>query len=414
MGQTIEEINEKIARKEAVVVTAEEIIDLARKKGAKKAAAEVDVVTTGTFAPMCSSGAYFNLGHTRPRIKLGGGRVTFNGVPAYTGLAAVDVFLGATAVPDEDPRNTIHPGRFAYGGGHVIEELVGGKDIRLSATAYTTDCYPRQKLDTWIRLVDMNEAVLFNIRNCYQNYNVAVNLSDRVIYTYMGILQPKMRNATFCSAGQLSPLLNDPLYRTIGMGTRIFLGGGIGHIVGPGTQHNPDVPRSENGVPRCGAGTLSVTGSLKQMSANWIRGASFTGYGTTMAIGIGVPIPILDEQILLNTCVTDSEIHAQVVDYSSSYPENVPGSIGEVTYAELKSGAITVNGRKVPTSGLSSYVRAKEIAHILKSWIEEGRFFLTQPVETVPSVDSGVRFKPLSERPIEPPAGVPQKSGGLP
>ena len=414
MGKTIEEINEKIARKEAVVLTAEEIIGLAKKKGPKKAAAEVDVVTTGTFAPMCSSGAYFNLGHTRPRIKLGGGRVAFNGVPAYTGLAAVDVFLGATAVPDEDPRNSIHPGRFAYGGGHVIEDLVAGKDIRLSATAYTTDCYPRQKLDTWIRLVDMNEAVMFNIRNCYQNYNVAVNRSDRVIYTYMGILQPKMRNATYCSAGQLSPLLNDPLYRTIGMGTRIFLGGGIGYIVGSGTQHNPDVPRSENGMPRCGAGTLSVTGSLKQMSSSWVRGASFTGYGTTMAIGIGVPIPILDEQILLNTCVTDSEIHAQVVDYSSSYPENVPESIGEVTYAELKSGAITVNGQKIPTSGLSSYARAREIAQILKSWIQEGRFFLTQPVESVPSVDSGVRFKPLSERPIEPPASPSQKSGGLP
>ena len=77
-----------------------------------------------------------------------------------------------------------------------------------------------------IRLADMNEAVLFNMRNAYQNYNVAVNLSDRVLYTYMGVLQPRMRNANYCTAGQLSPLLNDPLYRTIGVGTRIFLGGG--------------------------------------------------------------------------------------------------------------------------------------------------------------------------------------------
>jgi len=402
MAKTIQEINEKIAGRQAVVFTAEEVIEIVRRKGARKAAAEVDVVTTGTFAPMCSSGAYFNVGHTRPRMKLGGGHVTLNGVPAYTGLAAVDIFLGATAVCEGDPKNSIHPGRFAYGGGHVVEDLVAGKDVKLLATAYGTDCYPRQELETWIKLTDMNEAVLFNIRNCYQNYNVAVNNSERVIYTYMGILQPRMRNATYCSAAQLSPLLNDPLYRTIGMGTRIFLGGGIGYVVGPGTQHNPCVPRSENRVPRCGAGTLSITGNLKQMEPRWVRGASFVGYGTTMAIGIGVPIPILDEEILINTSVEDSDITAQVVDYSSAYPENAgAASLAEVTYAELKSGSITVGGRKIPASGLSSYARAKEIASILKSWISEGRFLLTQPVETLPSTDSGMLFKSLSERPVE-------------
>ena len=138
----------------------------------KKAAQEVDVVTTGTFGPMCSSGAYFNVGHTKPRIKLGGGKTYLNDVPVYTGLAAVDFFLGATAMPEDDPRNKIFPGKFAYGGAYIIEELVAGKDIRLTATAYGTDCYPRKALETYISLKDMNEAVLFNIRNAYQNYNL--------------------------------------------------------------------------------------------------------------------------------------------------------------------------------------------------------------------------------------------------
>jgi L-aspartate semialdehyde sulfurtransferase len=218
-----------------VVSTAEEIIGVVKAKGLKKAAAEVDVVTTGTFAPMCSSGAYFNVGHSKPRIKLGGGEVKLNDIPVYTGFAAVDFFLGATALPDDDPRNRIHPGKFSYGGGHVIEDLAAGKDVRLTVHAYGTDCYPRRKLKTWIKLEGMNEAVLFNMRNAYQNYSVAVNLSDRVIYTYMGVLQPKMRNATYCSAGQFSPLLNDPFYRTIGMGIQIFLGGGTGYVVGSGT-----------------------------------------------------------------------------------------------------------------------------------------------------------------------------------
>ena len=400
MAKTIQEINEKIKSGRAVVFTAEEIIEVAKSKGLKKAAAEVDVVTTGTFAPMCSSGAYFNVGHTKPRIKLGGGRVTLNDVPVYTGLAAVDLFLGVTALPDDDPRNRIHPGKFLYGGGHVIEDLVAGKDVKLFASAYGTDCYPRRKLETWIRLEDMNQTVLFNMRNAYQNYNVAVNLSDRIIYTYMGVLQPTMRNATYCSAGQLSPLLNDPLYLTIGMGSRIFLGGGVGYVVGSGTQHNPGVPRNDRGVPRAGAGTLAVTGDLKQMSARWLRGASFTGYGSTLAIGIGIPIPVLNEEILRYTTVTDAEIVAPIIDYSDSYPKGIPGNLGEVSYAQLKSGSITVKGKKVPTAGLSSYTRAREVASILKGWIQGGEFLLTEPVTTLPSADSGITFKPLTERPI--------------
>jgi uncharacterized protein (DUF39 family) len=384
-----------------VVFTAEEIIECAAEKGVKKVAQEVDVVTTGTFGPMCSSGAYFNVGHTKPRIKLGGGKTYLNDIPVYVGLAAVDFFLGATAMPDDDPRNKIFPGKFSYGGAHVIEELVAGKDVRLTATAYGTDCYPRKTLETYISLKDMNEAALFNLRNAYQNYNVAVNLSDRVIYTYMGVLQPKMGNANYCSAGQLSPLLNDPYYKTIGMGTRIFLGGGIGYVVGNGTQHNPGVSRTEKGVPKMAAGTLCVTGDLKMMSPKWLRGASVTGYGVTLTVGIGIPIPILNEEILQYAMVRDEEIWAQVVDYSQAYPQCIPGSLGEVNYKQLKSGKITVQGKEIPTSGLSSYLKAGEIAQILKEWIETGKFFLTKPVELIPSVDSGIVFKPLKERPIK-------------
>ncbi len=401
MAKTIEEINEKIKEGKAVVFTAEEIIDVAKEKGVNKAAQEVDVVTTGTFGIMCSSGAYFNIGHSKPRIKLGGGRVYFNDVLVYTGLGAVDLFLGANALPDDDPRNRVHPGEFNYGGGHVIEELVAGKDIRLVATAYGTDCYPRKRLETWINIRDLNQATLFNIRNAYQNYNVAVNLSDKTIYTYMGILKPRLGNADFSSAGQLSPLFNDPYYKTIGIGTRIFLGGGIGFIAWQGTQHNPDVPRTDKGLPKTGAATLATIGDLKQMSPRWLVGTSMLGYGCSLTVGVGVPIPILSEEILEYTTVTDADILAPVVDYSEAYPQMKPDIIAEVSYAELKSGKIRVKGKDVPTASLSSYPRAVEIATILKDWIKSGKFTLTEPVEPLPGVESGVTIRPLDERPIE-------------
>jgi len=384
-----------------VVVTAEEIIGIAKEKGTKKAAEEIDVVTTGTFGPMCSSGAYFNTGHTKPRIKFGGGKVTLNDVPAYTGLAAVDLFIGAAALPEDDPRNKVHPGEFNYGGGHVIEELVAGKDIRLEATAYGTDCYPRKKLETWINIKDLNEAVLFNIRNAYQNYNIAANTSDRTIYTYMGVLRANLGNINYATAGQLSPLFNDPYYQTIGIGTRVFLGGGTGLVAWPGTQHNPDVPRTEKGVPTRGAGTLCLIGDLKQMSPRWLVGTSMLGYGCTLTVGIGVPIPILNEEILGYTTVTDAEIFGAVIDYSSDYPSLKPDILGEVSYADLKSGKVKLKGREIPTASLSSYPRAVEIANTLKEWIVAGKFLLTEPVAPLPGVEAGIKFKPLKERPIE-------------
>ncbi len=402
MAKTIKEINEKIQRGEVVVVTAEEVIDLVEKKGLKETAKHVDVVTTGTFGPMCSSGAYLNVGHSKPKIKLGGGSVTLNGVPAYTGFAAVDIYIGATAMPDDDPRNKVYPGEFQYGGGHVIEELASGKDVVLEGKAYGTDCYPRKHIKTYINIKDVNEAVLLNPRNCYQNYNVAVNLSDaKTIYTYMGALKPAIGNANYCSAGQLSPLLKDPHYKTIGVGTRIFLGGGVGYVYWHGTQHNPSIKRKDNGVPQAPAGTIAVMGDLKQMNAAWLRGISFQGYGVSLTVGLGIPIPILDEDILKHAAVKDEDLWAQIVDYSEDYPQGKAGSLGEVNYKRLKSGHISVKGKEVPTSSLSSYAKAIEIAEELKGWIKGKKFFLTEYVQALPGADSGYSFKPLKERPVK-------------
>ncbi len=399
MGKTVAEINEKIRDGAAVVVTAEEIIDIVADRGVAQAAREVDVVTTGTFGPMCSSGAYLNVGHSKPKIKLGGGTVTLNGVEAYAGFAAVDLMIGATALQMDDPRNRVFPGAFEYGGGHVIEELVAGNEVELVASTYGTDCYPRKKLATRIRLEDLNEAVLFNPRNAYQNYNCAVNLSDKPIYTYMGILKPNLGNASYCSAGRLSPLLNDPLYRTIGIGTNVFLGGGTGRVAWWGTQHDPEVPRSEAGVPRGGAGTLALIGDLKKMSSRYLVGVSLRGYGASLSVGIGVPIPVLDEDVCRFTAVTDADITAPIVDYGRAYPNATGEIIGEVSYEELRTGKITVNGHEVRTASLSSYPRAVEIAETLKQWIADGRFLLSQPVQPLPRPGDGYTFRPLKERP---------------
>jgi uncharacterized protein (DUF39 family) len=400
MAKTIARINEKIRKGEAVVVTAEEMIRIVKDNGAAAAAEKVDVVTTATFGPMCSSGAFLNLGYTKPRIKLGGGKSTLNGVEVYAGFAAVDICIGATALAEDDPKNKVFPGEFKYGGGHVIEDLVKGKDLKLEATTYGTDCYPSKELSTFININDLNEVILFNPRNLYQNYNAAANISGKTIYTYMGTLMPNLGNVNYCSAGQLSPLLNDPFYRIIGIGTRIFLGGGTGYIAWWGTQHNPTVKRGEGGIPLAPAGTAAVIGDLKQMSPDWLKGVSFQGYGVSLAVGIGVPIPVLDEEIAKQTAVSDAEIFTNIVDYSKAYPQGTSESLGRVSYAQLKSGKVKISGKEVPTAGISSYPKALEIAVKLKEQIAKGDFLLSEAVAPFPGESSGYKFKPLKMREI--------------
>ncbi|MHA1261075.1 MAG: homocysteine biosynthesis protein [Candidatus Freyarchaeota archaeon] len=368
--KTYEEINEKIKRGDAIVVTAEEMVKIVEEQGEKKAAKEIDVVTTGTFGAMCSSGAFLNFGHSDPPIKME--QLWLNDVEAYHGNAAVDCYIGATKM------STLKP--FKYGGGHVIEDLVGGKEITLRARAYGTDCYPRTHLETTLTIDDLNQAILCNPRNAYQRYEAATNGRDETIYTYMGKLLANYGNVTFSGSGCLSPLYNDPDYETIGIGTRIFLGGGVGYIIGEGTQHNP----------KNHFGTIMVKGDLKQMSPEYLKGAAFTKYGTTMYVGLGIPIPILNEGLAKKTAISDEDILTEVVDYG--VPRRNRPVLRKVTYKELKSGRIELNGKTVKVSPLSSLKTARKIAQTLKEWIEEGRFFLNKPAETLPTT---TEFKPM-------------------
>lgn len=385
MAKSWEEINSRIAAGEAVVFTAEEFAGLAAEEGVAKAAKKVDVVTTGTYGPMCSSGVFLNFGHSDPPIKMG--EITLNDVPASGGLAAVDTYLGVT-----------EPSRIRgieYGGAHVIEDLIRGHAVRLRASGPGTDCYPRTEIDTWVTLDDLNQAYFFNPRNAYQNYAVAVNSGDRVIYTYLGPLHPRLGNATYCSAGALSPLLNDPTYRTIGVGTRCFVAGAPGYVAWEGTQHNPNQDRDENGVPVKPAGTIAVIADLKQARSEYFSAATMSGYGVSSFVGIGVPIPVLDEDIAATLALTDADITATIFDYGVARRSRP--ALGTVTYAQLRSGHIEIDGRKIPTGPISSLEVARRIAAELKTWVAERAFTLAPPLQLLPQ--PGVQStKPLEVR----------------
>ncbi|MBN1853402.1 MAG: homocysteine biosynthesis protein [Pirellulales bacterium] len=380
--KTYEQINDRIESGKAVVLTADEIMDYVDRQGIEKAAEEVDVVTTATFGPMCSSGCFLNFGHSKPKIRIS--EAWIEDVLVYSGIAAVDVYLGATQLRHNDPANMDYPGEFRYGGGHVMEDLVAGKTLQLFALSYGTDDYPLREIRTYFTIDDLNQAIMVNPRNCYQNYNVAINDSDTTIYTYMGCLEPNRRNASYCSAGQLSPLLNDPFYETIGIGSRVWLAGAGGHVYAEGTQHTGDCDRTSDGVPRESAGTLALTGDMKQMRPDFVRGVSLRGYGVSLGLGVGIPIPILNQDVLRRTCVRDRDIFAPVVDYSHDYPEKTGRTICHVSYVQLRRGEIEVEGKKVVVGSISSYFKALEIAHLLADEIRRGDFCLSKPFAYLP------------------------------
>lgn len=367
--KTYAEINQKLKQGKAVVLNAEEVTKMAQHASPAEIAEKVDVVTTATFGAMCSSGAIINFGHASPPIRME--KIRLNGVPCYEGLAAVDSYIGATACDSENP---------AYGGAHVIQDLLEGKDVVLEAWGKGTDCYPRKYIKTKININTINEFTLFNPRNAYQNYNVAVNTTQKMIHTYMGTLLAGMRNATYSTSGELSPLLNDPDLRTIGIGTRIFLGGTQGFVVWNGTQFHTTKPKNEFGVPVTNAATIAVIGNLKEMSPEYLQAVYYEKYGVSMFVGIGIPIPILDEEMARRVSISNSQIETSVLDYGT---EGTP-KLGQVTYKELQSGFIKVKGQKVRTAPVSSLSKARKIAAELKEWLQNGRFEITQPVQLFP------------------------------
>ncbi|MEI6428138.1 MAG: homocysteine biosynthesis protein [Pseudanabaena sp. ELA607] len=378
MRQTIAEINHKITQGTVRVLTVTELKHLVQDVGVTAAAQQVDVITTGTFEPMESSGAILNLGHTDPPIKIRS--CWIDGVAAYAGFGAVDLYLGATQEAEitEDTPYSPH----WRGGGHVIADLIAGKSLPLRAIGHPNDCYPRQGFETTITKDSINQFYLFNPRNLYQNFIVGVNGGEQTLYTYLGPLQPRLGNAVYANPGAISPLWNDPDLQVVGIGTKIFMGGGIGYIAWEGTQHNPLQKRLDNRTPIGPAATVALIGDAKQMDAQWVRGCYFRNYGASLMLGVGVPIPVLDEAVVLRAAVLDENLVAPVIDYA--IPRRVRPSFGTVSYKELKSGKITIDGVTVRTAPLASLHLAEQVTKTLKTWIKEGQFTLTEPVAELP------------------------------
>ncbi len=366
--KTINEINKKIKEGKAIVLTATEAKLLAEEEGTKTLAEKVDVVTTATFSPMCSSGVFINPGHTSPHMKMQ--KVTLDGVEAYGGIATADIYLGVTQESREDSR---------FGGAHVIKKLLDGEKVEFQAFGKPTDCYPKTEFRKSITLEDLNQAYFYNPRNCYQNYNAAYNSSEKELRTYMGILQPNGQTIHYAGSGEISPLINDPLLETIGVGTKIFFCGGEGFISWEGTQFNMDVERDDKtNLPIGPSATLAITAEMRSVDPRLISPIYIPGYGVSIYLSIGMAIPVINSDVAKALTIRNRDIITNVHDYATGK------TVSRVNYDELINNEVYVNGKRALTRTMSRINESYSVMETLKAKVLDGSFVITEPVRKLP------------------------------
>ena len=106
---------------------------------------------------------------------------------------------------------------------------------------------------------------------------------------------------------------------------------------------------------------------------------------------MGIPIPVLDESLMEKLAKSNDELYTHIYDYGLGLLKKPV--LRRVSYAELRSGAVELNGKMVKTASLSSLSKARTIAEKIKEMIKAGEFELTKPVAALPKSEV---FKPMT------------------
>jgi putative methanogenesis marker 16 metalloprotein len=438
--KTIEEINRRIKKGKAIVMTAAELCDAVRE-GERFTPADVDVVTTGTCGLMSGTAAVLSFPFCGRNVFRKAEMVWLNGIPAIPGpapnerLGEIDAIVYATATSVNNPR---------YGGGHLFREMVEGKciDVRVRTTEGKT-------LTSATTLNGMTHARILATRNAFKNYMGFVNTkseSVKTIFHLSGMTGP-YKELTFCGCGEINPVEKDPVLSTIGIGTRCLINGAVGYITGPGTRSTPERP------------SLSGFADMRGMKPEYM-GGFVTAAGPESISSWAVPLPVLDDKILENAKKLDGQTRLPVADVHDRMPFFVsdygkvwqgvdlnirfdrsictgggkPGRAcageggcacrveaicptGAFSHSKMKIdkslcfncgacvrlcprgaflgrlGTVNINGKKVPvTLRQSNRMRAEQIASELKRRIENGSFLLARPAEKMsPGSKGGIQ-----------------------
>lgn len=294
MARSVAEINQRIERGKAVVLTAQEVCERVRS-GEELTLEDVDVVTTATRAIMSGTYAVLSFPVDEPYSFARAERAWINGVPASVGpcpnerLGILDLMIFGTSHSRANPN---------YGGGHLFRDLVEGSEVQVEVE---TD--EGRSFTKGVRLKDIPYARIFSTRNAFRNYVAFVNPGSAPVPTIFSAVKfpPGLSCATVSGCGQLNPLENDPNLETIGVGTRILLNGAQGFVIGTGTRSMATRPN------------LLGLADMHQMSPEFM-GGFVTSAGAECIGSWAVPIPVLNESILENVKMLDRDVPLPIMD----------------------------------------------------------------------------------------------------
>ncbi len=292
--RSIEEINHKIANGEATVLTAEEVSQLVRK-GKEPKAEDIDVITPGTCGIMSGTAAVFHFKVSEPGKFKKAKKIFLNGVPGFPGpcpnewLGSVDLIVYGTAksIYDED-----------YGGGFLFKDIVSGRDIKIEMKSTEGKI-----IKATANIDDMSTAKMIGTRLAFKNYTAFVNPSKEAISSIFHAIDMEgpYRGISFSGCGELNPLQNDPLMKTICVGSRVLLNGAGGIVIGHGTRSTKEKPN------------LMIAADMHNMDPHYLGGFK-TAAGPEIFNSVAVAIPVLNDEILKRTFIKNEDIKLPIAD----------------------------------------------------------------------------------------------------
>ncbi|MBI5458548.1 methanogenesis marker 16 metalloprotein [Methanobacterium sp.] len=294
MKKSIQDINQKIKKGEATILTAEEVTRLVMD-GEEPTMEDIDVVTTGTCGIMSGTAAIFHLPVAEPGSFKKAGKITLNGVPGFPGpcpnewLGSVDLMVYGTSHSITDPQ---------YGGGFLFKDLLQGEEIEI-----IVEDIDGNLIRSSASLDEFGTAQMIGTRFAFKNYTAFINPTPESVSSIFNAvdMDGPFKGISFSGCGELNPLQNDPQLNSIRKGTRLLINNSEGLFIGTGTRSSPEKPN------------MMITADMKDMDPHYLGGFR-TGAGPEVYNSVATAIPILDEEILQKTFIKNEDIKLPIAD----------------------------------------------------------------------------------------------------
>jgi uncharacterized protein (DUF39 family) len=348
------------------VLSAEAFRRLARDHDVATAFARTDVVVAADAVFTDQASLHLSLGPTDPPIRLKGIRLGEVQGLASGGSGELVLPIGG-ALGDLD----------RCGGATVLHRLLKGEAVPLAATGEATRQHPRRELHTELTLKRVASGRLLLHRAIGENGIVAASSQPGLCHSPIGPLLGPLTTALYSCGGAGSIGMTSPGLRALGPGSPVLVAGAIGWVLGSGSGHQPQPRRQASGHARSPGAVAAVAVDLHGLDPHWLRPCHFEGHGTGLLVAIAAPVPLLNLTEAAWAATGPEALQAPVLDLA--IPRRVRPALGQVSYAELLTGRVEVQGRRLRCAPAHSPRLATSITERLISLLRAGDFPLRLP-----------------------------------